>query len=180
LDLLQPILNKIQIEKESLQNTKNYIADQVKRIDTLEATIFVEKADDQFAEIRNKVALIEKNRAESVADIQASIHNQRKDFEKIQFEFKNMISEFDGIRESASTIREQFKNLQNKFLEELKVLNGEIGKCNKRSNDAFEVLNTRQSYIDEELKKRFQQMDVQNVKINKVSALQAVTVSFYS
>lgn len=103
----------MQVEKESLQSTKAYVASQTKRIEALEAAMFEEKADDQFSEIRHKIVELKvtpkyslivlvtlyrlKNR-NNLADINLKIEEQRKDFETIQFNFNNVHTEFQGVQ----------------------------------------------------------------------------------
>jgi len=171
LELLQPVLNKITIEKESLSNTKRYIGDQTKRIENLEAAVFEQEADDQFNEIRKKITNIEKIRKEKESDLEAVLQVQRKDFDHVLFQFKNLTTEFNGLNATISTVKEHFKTLEHKMIEEFQDANQEISQCNKNVSSSFEKLNDRQSELDEVLNERFKQLDVQNVKINKVEAI---------
>lgn len=82
-----------------------------------------------------------------------------------------MQTEFSGLKSSMSILKEHFKALEQKFVEEVKQLNDEVSQSNQNQIESYEKLNDRQSKLDEELQERFRQLDVQNVKIAQVEGV---------
>ncbi|CAI2385951.1 unnamed protein product [Moneuplotes crassus] len=175
IELIQPLLDKLQVERENIIKTKKIINGHKSRIEAIEATVFEEKADDQFSEIRQKILDMKIEEQKNLAEIEEKIENRKKEYEEIGFNFTNMQTEFDGIKSTCSLLKENMKGLETRIMEEIEQTNAEVEGCNKRTNDSFKELNDRQAKLDEELAQRFKQLDVQKVMISKVSALQAVT-----
>ena len=99
----------------------------------------------------------------NLSNINNSMEAQRKEFQMMEFNLKNTLTEFDGVKASVSTLKEHFKGMENKIMDEIKLSNYEISKCHKHTVDVFEKLNNRQSELDEVLNERFQQLDVQKI-----------------
>jgi len=116
----------------------------------------------------------------SKAEIEESIEAQKKEYETMMFNFNNVLTEFDGVKATCSLLKENMKEMEKRLMGEIEETNGEVARCNQRTNDTFEKLNDRQAQLDEELNERFKQLDVQKVMISKVSALQAVTALRYN
>jgi tRNA A37 threonylcarbamoyltransferase TsaD len=81
-----------------------------------------------LTKFENKIVHIEKSRKEKESEIEASVQLLRKDFNGVLFEFQNMNDSFSGLKGSVSTLKEQFKKLELKYIQELGELNKEISK----------------------------------------------------
>jgi len=138
------------------------------RISLLESAVLDKESEDQFSKIHNKITTIEVDRAKMQSDTLAKIDKQQADFDQLNFYFQNYKTDLASMHGTVDTLHKHFEKLDLDLTERFIDTKTEIKEGFHRDLKRYEEANSRQSSIQDQMDRRFKQLDDQKTKIDEI------------